>query len=281
MKKFWVIVCCALFATLSAQIAAQRNFDDVEIRTTSLTGPIHVIEGSGGNIGVSAGEDGILIVDDQFAPLAPRIESALSDISDGALRFVVNTHFHGDHTGGNEFFGSLAPIIAHSNVRRRLMDQPRAAWPIVTIDDAVSLHMNGEEIRIVHYPPGHTDGDVIVFFSESNVVHLGDHFWVETFPFIDIDGGGNAIGYTDNIGDVLEQVASDARIIPGHGPARANVNDLRRFHTMLDQSVEMVRQKKSAGMSSDQIQEEGVLAAYASWQGNAERFLDSIFRSLP
>ncbi len=280
MKKIWVIVCCALFATFSARIVAQRNFDDIEIRTTSLTGPIHVIEGSGGNIGVSAGEDGILIVDDQFAPLAPRIESALSDISEGNLRFVVNTHFHGDHTGGNEFFGSLAPIIAHSNVRRRLLDQPQGAWPTITIDDDVSLHLNGEEIRLVHYPTGHTDGDVIVFFTGSNVVHMGDHFWVETFPFIDIDGGGNAIGYTDNIGDVLSQVAPDARIIPGHGPARADVDDLRRFHRMLEESIEMVREKHSAGRSSEQIQEEGVLAAYASWSGNGERFLDSIYRSL-
>ena len=220
-------------------------------------------------------------MDDQFAPLAPRIESALSDISEGDLRFVVNTHFHGDHTGGNEYFGRLAPIIAHSNVRRRLLDQPRGALPTLTINDSVSLHLNGEEIRVVHYPPGHTDGDVIVFFSESNVVHMGDHFWVDTFPFIDIDGGGNAIGYTDNIGDVLGQVDSDARIIPGHGPARAGVDDLRRFHAMLEESIEMVGRKRSDGRSSEQIQEEGVLAAYASWSGNAERFLDSIYRSLP
>ena len=137
---------------------AQQNFDSVQIATTHVAGPVYMFQGSGGNIGVSAGQDGILIVDDQYAPLAAKILAALQKLDRGELKFILNTHYHGDHTGGNEILGQSAPIIAHTNTRTRLLDQPKAAWPIITFDDDASVHFNGEEIKAVHYPRGHTDG---------------------------------------------------------------------------------------------------------------------------
>ena len=265
-----------------SSVLAQRSFDNVEIKVTQVAGSIYMFEGVGGNIGVTAGADGLLMVDDQFAPLAPKIEAALKNLNTGALQFVINTHFHGDHTGGNEVFGKSAPIIAHVNVRKRLMDKPSASWPVITFNDDASVHFNGEEIRVVHYPHGHTDGDVVIFFTDSNVVHMGDHFFVDRFPFVDIDAGGNAVGMMQNVGRILETVRSDTNIIPGHGRL-ATVNDLRRFHTMLEDTAAFVRQKHSAGKSLEQIQQEGVPAKYESWGAgfiNAERWLSIVYRSI-
>lgn len=153
----------ALGGLVLSLVLAQQNFDNVEIKVVHVAGAVHMFEGAGGNIGVSAGSDGLLMIDDQFAPLAPKIEAALSQLNPGALQFVINTHFHGDHTGGNEVFGKTAPIIAHINARKRLLEQPRAAWPVITFDDDASVHFNDEEIRIVHYPNAHTDGDSVIF----------------------------------------------------------------------------------------------------------------------
>jgi cyclase len=280
MKSVAVAV---VFVGLALVIAvAQQNVDNVKIATQHVAGPVHMLEGSGGNIGVSAGPDGILIIDDQYAPLAPKIEAALRQLNSGALKLLINTHYHGDHTGGNEFFGRSAPIIAHINVRERLKGQPPAALPVITFDDAASVHFNGEEIQIVHVPTGHTDGDSVIFFTGSNVVHMGDHFFKDRFPFIDIDSGGNAVGMMRNVGQVLDRVESDARIIPGHG-ALATVDDLRRYHAMLGEMVTMVTRKRSAGKTLEQIQAEGVPSKYDSWGTgfiNAERWLESVYRSV-
>ena len=154
----------ALTGLLLVPIFAQPNFDEIDIATTPVAGVVHMIEGTGsGNISVSAGQDGLLIVDDQFAPLAPKIEAAIPGLGSGTLRFVINTHFHGDHTGSNDHVGQSAAIIAHIKTRTRLLEQRRSAWPVVTFDDDASVHFNDEEIRIVHYPTAHTDGDVVVF----------------------------------------------------------------------------------------------------------------------
>ena len=263
-------------------VLAQQNFDNVQIQTSRVAGPVHMLEGSGGNIGVSAGSDGLLMIDDQYAPLAPKIETALRNLNTGALKFIINTHFHGDHTGGNEFFGKSAPIIAHVNTRKRLLEQPRAAWPVVTFDDDASVHFNDEEIQIVHYPNGHTDGDVVIFFTESNVAHMGDHFFVDRFPFADVDNGGNAVGLMRNVGQILERVRPDTQIIPGHGRL-ATVDDLRRYHVMLGDTIDFVAEKKAAGDSLERIQEYGVPPAYESWGAgfiNGERWIEIVYRSL-
>ena len=263
-------------------VVAQQDFDTVQITAQRVTGPVHMLQGSGGNIGVSAGPDGILIIDDQYAPLAPKIEAALRALNSGALKFLINTHFHGDHTGGNEFFGRSAPIIAHINVRERLRDQPAAALPVITFDDDASVHFNGEEIQIVHFPTAHTDGDSIIFFTGSNVVHMGDHFFKDRFPFVDIASGGNAVGMMRNVGQVLDRVDDDTRIIPGHG-ALASKADLGRYHAMLQETISMVTSKRSAGKTLEQIQAEGVPDEYEEWGTgfiNAERWLESVYRSV-
>src|SRR5258705_1387650 len=184
----------------SAMPTHAQDFSKVEIKTTKVAGNVYMLQGSGGNIGVSVGPDGILIVDDEFAPLADKIKAALKGLGEGKLKFILNTHWHGDHTGGNGVFGPEAPIIAQTNVRKRLADgysspnynvkpAPKEALPVVTFDQTLSVHFNGEEIRVLHFPHGHTDGDSVIFFTTSNVVHMGDDFFAGSFPFVDLERG--------------------------------------------------------------------------------------------
>src|SRR5687767_7655994 len=235
-----------LISAATTPVYAQ-DFSKVEITTTKVAGNVHMLQGAGGNIGVSVGTDGILIVDDQFAPLADKIKAALKTLGSGRLKFVLNTHWHGDHTGGNAAFGPEAPIIAHENVRKRLAagqqlrgqaipPAPSEALPVVTFPGSLSVHFNGEEIQVIHYPHGHTDGDSVIFFTKSNVVHMGDHFFNGRFPFVDLASGGNVEGYARNVAAVLKQVPADAKVIPGHGPL-ASVDDLKRFHRMLTEKI--------------------------------------------
>ena len=219
-----------MLLTLSVLAVAQDDFSKVEIKATKISGNVYMLEGSGGNIGVSVGTDGILIVDDQFAPLAEKIRAALKTLGDGKLKFILNTHWHGDHTGGNAQFGREAPIIAHDNVRKRLSTEqrselfkqttpasPKEALPVITFDQSLSVHFNGEEIRVIHFPHGHTDGDSVIFFTTSNVVHLGDDFFAGRFPFVDLESGGSVQGLTKNIADIIPKIPAGAKLIPGHG----------------------------------------------------------------
>src|ERR1051326_1716052 len=219
----------ALSLLVWARLSAQQDFSKVEIKVTKVAGTVYMLEGSGGNIGVCAGGDGIVIVDDQFAPLANKIKQALKGISDKPLKFVINTHFHGDHTGGNVEFGTGATIIAHENVRKRLQEggtvggnavkpAPKAALPVITFNDRTTVHVNGEDIRAVHFPHGHTDGDSVIFFPQSNVVHMGDDFVTYGFPFVDVKSGGSISGMIAGNEKVLGMLSADAKIIPGHGP---------------------------------------------------------------
>ena len=191
----------------------------MEIKVTKVAGNVYMLEGSGGNIGVSVGADGIVMVADEFAPLAPKIKAALKGITDRPLKFVLNTHFHGDHTGGNAPFGKDAPIIAHENVRKRLETGAAAnapeALPVITFNDRASVHLNGEEIRAIHLPNGHTDGDSVIFFTKSNVAHMGDDFVTYGFPFVDVSAGGTVSGMIDGLEKVLTQLPSDVKIFPG------------------------------------------------------------------
>src|SRR5262249_43272997 len=172
----------ALAALAAPALAQQQDFSKVEVKAEHVAGKVYMLTGAGGNIGVSVGEDGLLIVDDQFAPLADKIRAALKGLGEGKLKFVLNTHWHGDHTGGNESFGAEAPILAHANVRKRMSTEqhvfgnavppsPAKALPVVTYEQGVSIHFNGEELKVVHYPHGHTDGDSVVYFTGANVVH--------------------------------------------------------------------------------------------------------------
>lgn len=279
----------ALFAVLfSAPVLAQRDFSAVQIEATHVAGSVWMLVGSGGNIGVSSGPDGVVMVDDQFAPLADKIRDALREVgqSEEAAQpqFILNTHFHGDHTGGNAEFGEASTIVAHTNVRSRLQagGSPDVALPVVTFDDALSIHFNGEEIRAFHIPHGHTDGDALIHFTGSNVLHMGDDFFSGLFPFVDIDNGGDVEGLSRAISEVLANVPADIHIIPGHGPL-SSVDDLRTYHRMINETIEMVRGKIEAGMSSEEVQSEGVGEEWADWGWqfiSAERWLDTVHRSL-
>jgi glyoxylase-like metal-dependent hydrolase (beta-lactamase superfamily II) len=249
--------------------AQDRDFSKVEVKVVKVGGSVYMLMGAGGNIGVSVGDDGIVIVDDQFAPLAPKIKEALHGITDKPIKFVVNTHYHGDHTGGNQVFGREAPIVAQTNVRKRLESgsknlggttppAPKEALPVVTFDDKVSIWANGEEIRAVHFPHGHTDGDSVIFFSKSNVVHMGDDFFNGMYPFIDTDNGGSVKGMINAVQTVLATMPDDAKVIPGHGPLSDKAG-LRAFLDVLKGTWNAVDAGRKAGKTVDQLKSEKVL----------------------
>jgi len=273
-----------LIATLLAGLivparSAQQDFSKVEIKVVPVSKNIYLLEGSGGNIGVSVGDDGILIVDDQFAPLAEKIEATLKNLNPGKLKFVLNTHHHGDHTGGNAAFGAKdATIIAQSNVRDRLVKDAslkKQAYPVITFDQSASVHFNGEEIKLIHYGPGHTDGDSVIYFSGANVVHMGDQF-VGGFPFVDFSSGGNVAGYIKTIGAVLEKIPADAKIIPGHGKL-STVEDLKNYHAMLKDTVTIVEKQIAEGKTLAEIKTNGLPEKYKSYGGQA-RWIEAIHR---
>ncbi len=283
------ILATILFLTPGISPAQQ----DVQITSEHVAGSVHMLVGQGGNIGATAGSDGILIVDDQFAPLAEKIRAALKEIDPGPLRFILNTHYHGDHTGGNEILGREGTIIAHSNVRKRLSTEqqllgrtqpaaPPGAWPVITFDQSVSIHFNGEEIHVLHFPSGHTDGDSIIFFKGSNVIHMGDHFFRDRFPFVDLGAGGSVQGLTDNIASVIKMAPEGVKIIPGHG-VLSGVEDLERYHEMLVETTEMVASAKREGKTLEEVQAQGVPEKYSSWGSgfiNNDRWLEIVFNSL-
>lgn len=257
--------------------AQQRDFSKVEVKASPVAGKVHMLVGSGGNIGVSVGSDGLLIVDDQFAPLVDKIRAALKGLGQGDLAFVLNTHWHFDHTGGNESFGREATIIAHDNVRKRLEKgqmllgqqvppAPAAALPVITFGESLSIHFNGEEIRVLHYPRGHTDGDSVIFFTGSNVVHMGDHYFAGRFPFVDLESGGSLAGLTANIEKVLSQMPDDVKIIPGHGPLSTKA-DLQGYLAMLKETTAHVRRGIEAGKDLKAIQAEGLPEKWKDWGG--------------
>ena len=235
-----------LLLTISGTTFAQQDFSKVEIKTTHVNGTVYMLEGSGGNIAVSAGEDGFLMVDDQFAPLADKIRAAMNEVGTGDLRFLLNTHHHGDHTSANHIFGSEATIIAHDNVRKRLADKPKAGWPIITFASSLSIHFNGEEIKAIHFANSHTDGDAVIHFTKSNVIHLGDMFFNGMFPYVDIESGGNALELSRNIGEFIKSLPDDIKVIPGHGPL-GTIDDLQNYHNMLEETIVIVSKSKESG----------------------------------
>jgi cyclase len=271
----------------------QDDLSKVEIKTTKVAGNVYMLEGAGGNIGVSAGADGVLIVDDQFAPLAEKIRAAFKPLGTGRLRFVLNTHYHGDHTGSNAAFGAEAPIVAHANVRKRLASgarvlgqevkpAPKEALPVITYDTTVSVHFNGEEIRVVHYPAGHTDGDSVVFFTASNVIHMGDDFFAGRFPFVDVDNGGSVEGLARNVADIVSKAPAGVKIIPGHGPL-STVEDLRAFHAMLTETTEIVRARLRSGRTLEQAKAEGLPDKWKDWGAGfikTQDWIELVYRSL-
>ena len=282
IKSFFLGLSLSLLAFSSA---AQNQFENVTIDTVSVAGNISMLIGQGGNIGVSAGSDGILIIDDQFAPLAGRIKTAIEALGSDVPKFLLNTHFHGDHTGGNIEFGAESLIIAHENVRMRMVagGQPAVALPVVTFDDDVTIHFNGEDVTLIHMPNGHTDTDSVVMFSESNVIHMGDHFFNGGFPFVDLANGGTVQGYLSNLERALSWIGDDTAVIPGHGPL-ATKSDLLNFYNVVKDTSTAIRVMKSQRMNKEEIVAEGLGDEYDSWgQGfiNEQRWIETVFDSYP
>lgn len=264
---------------------AQRDMSNVQIKATHVAGNIHMLEGQGGNIAVSTGPDGVLMVDDQFSPLAEKINAAIEKLDQGPIKFLLNTHHHGDHTGGNAYFGKKASIVAHANVRKRLGNDSKLAkeaLPVVTFDQTASVHLNGEEIRLIHLGPGHTDGDSIIHFTKSGVFHLGDQFFNGRFPFVDLGSGGDVAGLLKNIEAAVKMIPDDAKIIPGHG-ALATKADLEKFRDMLVETTTLVTKAIAEGKSVADVKAAGLPEKYKDWGSgfiNASRWLEISYNSL-
>jgi glyoxylase-like metal-dependent hydrolase (beta-lactamase superfamily II) len=285
-----------VFAVPAAALAAE-DWARMQLKIAKVAGTVYMIdmvEGTGGfaggNIGASVGADGIVLVDDMFAPLAPKIRAALKTVSDKPVRFVINSHVHGDHTGGNVAFGAFATIVAHVNTRQQLsVDGPDAdekaepahAWPVITLDDSLTLYQNGEDIRISHFPHAHSDTDVVVYFKQSNVVHMGDTYFAGMFPFI--GRGGSIKGLIACIEKVLNDTPADARIIPGHGPL-SNTTELRATLAMLKETSAIVENGIKNKQSLKQMTEAKVLAKYDKWAEdsyiNTDQFLEQMYKVL-
>ena len=241
---------------------------DITVKTSKVNGNVYMLQGRGGNVGALVGMEGILIVDDDYKQVSEKLSEALKALGSASPKYVLNTHWHGDHTQGNEFFGKTSTIVAHVNVRKRLIDPPvvfgnktspypESALPILTYTETMSIHMNGEEVRAVHFPNGHTDGDSIVFFVKANVVHLGDDFFVGRFPFVDLASGGSVQGLIKNIGTLISQIPADAKLIPGHGPVSTH-EDLKAYHQLLTDTSKIVQDAMKAGKSLEEIKTAGL-----------------------
>jgi cyclase len=295
-NETWLLVVCAAAGRFCCR--SEQDFSKVQIKVTRVAGSVYMLEGAGGNIGASVGEDGIVIVDDQFAPLADKIQAALKGITDKPVRFVINTHYHGDHTGGNEYFQKQAPIIAQDNVRKRLKSggtagngssihmenkpAPPGALPIITFDHDVTVHLNGEDIRALHFPAGHTDGDSIIFFPKSNVVHMGDDFVTYGFPFIDVLSGGSIDGMIAAVEKVTAELPPDVKVIPGHG-SLSNMTDMRNYLDMLKGTRAAVQNALDAHQSLDQMKQAKILEPWKKYSGDfvtQDVFIETLYNSL-
>lgn len=264
----------------AASVAAQQeDFSKVEIKPTKLADGLYMLTGAGGNIGLSVGDDAVFLVDDQYAPLTERIKAAIAAITDKPVRFVLNTHWHFDHTGGNENLGQAgALIVAHDNVRKRMSVEqfikdfnmkipasPKAALPIITFSETTTFHLNGEEIQAVHVPPAHTDGDSLVHYRKANVLHMGDTFFNGAYPFFDMSSGGSIEGMIGAAEKALSLANASTKIIPGHGPL-ADRKALETFITVLKTSRDRIKTLVSAGKSADEVVAAKPLAEYdATW----------------
>ncbi len=269
----------SLIVSLSIAVFAQRNFDEVKISTYPVKDNIYLLQGAGGNIGIVAGDDGIVMIDDQFLPLGPKIKDAIAALDSGPVRFTINTHIHGDHSGGNEFFKQQgSTIVAHEVVRKRMMVEkvneqngetipPRHkdAWPLITFPKQVTFHLNGQDIHLLHFDPGHTDGDVIVWFKTSNVFHMGDLFVTYGYPYIDMSNGGNISGMISSLDEALLLMNDESIIIPGHGNL-CKKSDVKQFRDRLADIRDKVANALKNGTKPEDLPSLGITDPYeAEW----------------
>jgi len=292
MKRV-AFVLALVVAASSAMRAGAQDMEKVEIGATHVAGNVHILQGAGGTIGVSVGDDGILMVDDQFAPLADKVRKALKGIHHGKLKFLLNTHWHSDHTNANSVFGKEAPIVSHHNVRKRLMSAQklkrgefppldRNGWPIITFEQSLSIHFNGEEIRAVHYPNSHTDGDAAIFFTQSKVAHLGDLHFSGLFPFVDLETGGTVDGVIETLESILAELPADTKFIAGHGQPINTAADVRRDLAMIQATAKIARDWHARGLTLEQAQGEGLPQEYAGYSWGfipTERWIETLYES--
>jgi glyoxylase-like metal-dependent hydrolase (beta-lactamase superfamily II) len=282
---------------LAPSLPAQETFDTVQVRTERLADGLFMLRARGGNIGLSVGADGAFLVDDQYAPLTPKILQAIRAVTDLPVRFVLNTHWHGDHTGGNENLGrSGTVIVAHDNVRRRMSAahlneffktetpaSPAGARPIVTFNDSVTFHLNGDEIRAHHVRTAHTDGDAIVRFTRVNVIHMGDVYFATGYPFVDFTSGGSIDGLIAAVASVLAGIDARTRVIPGHGPMSDRAG-LLRYHDMLVTVRDRIRDRKRSGASLAQVIAARPTAEFDAEWGQAfikpDQFVELVYRTV-
>ena len=286
-----------LLATLAVGTAVAQDAPKVEFIMTQVAEGVYMLKGQGGNIGLSVGADGVFMIDDQYAPLTEGIRAEIAKITDRPVRFLINTHWHGDHTGGNESLGGTGTVIvAHENVRKRMStDQvmaffgrevpasPAGALPIITFDSAVTFHLNGEDIRAVHVVNAHTDGDAIIHFPASNVIHAGDVTFIGQYPFIDVDSGGSVNGVIGAVDAILALSDENTKIIPGHGPL-STAADLRPYRSMLVTMRDRIAAMIADGKTLEEVQAAKPSAEYDEALGkgfiNPDNFVKEIYLSL-
>lgn len=280
--------------TLLLSSSATFAFENVKIVSTEVAKNIHMLVGKGGNVGVFVGKDGTFVIDDQFAPLSEKLMAEIKTIGGDAPKFLLNTHFHGDHSGGNENFGKKgAMIVSHLNVRKRLMEgseikefgmvappAPAEALPIITFDSQMHFHINDEDVEAIHVPNAHTDGDSFIHFKKANVIHAGDTFFNGFYPFIDSSHGGSVKGMISAADAMLAVSDDNTKIIPGHGPL-ANKADLEAFKTMLETADANLSKLKADGLTKDQAKAKKPLASidkeWADGMFSSDKWIDIIY----
>jgi cyclase len=296
------IMLAALLLLPGIALAQQPpDFSKVEIKVSKVAGNIYMLQGAGGNIAASLGDDGILIVDTEYSPLEDKIQAALKGIgvTDKPVRFVIDTHYHADHSDGNAAWGARgATIIANENLRKRLENgsaggnggalkfqspaQPKIALPIITFDSGLTLHLNDEEIRVMHFPAAHTDGDAVIYFSKNNVVHMGDEFIRYGFPFVDVSAGGSVQGMIAACEKVAATLPADVKVIPGHGEV-ASMDDVREYTKMMKDTLAAVQTAMAKHETLDQMKSEKILAAWQKYNGafvSTDAWIETIYNSL-
>ena len=294
-KKTTMYVAPLLMSLSVSLVYGHGEVKDAVYKEVPVTKHVSMLQGKGGNIGLIKGEDGLLLIDDGYKANVAALEQMLDKDIKGKPKYVINTHWHGDHTGGNEHLGEYVTIVAHENVRKRLGSpqeikafgmkfdaNPKSALPALTFSQSLSLYANNQEVSVVHFPMGHTDGDSVVFIQPDNVVHMGDHFFSGKFPFVDLGSGGSVVGMANNVGAIIEHVKPDVKIIPGHGPL-SNLDDLKEYHQMLVGTTAVVQQFIDDGLTVKEVQKAGLPDRWKAWGTGfiSEKFwLKTVYDSL-
>lgn len=289
-----LILIATVLTTCSLQFAwADDDFEKEVVKATPLSQSLYMLEGAGGNITALIGPDGTMLVDDDFAQMAGKLEAKLKELKGDSPCYIVNTHFHYDHTGGNDVFGSTATIIAANKVRERLMTEqtlwnkqhppvPRRAWPTLTFEKSLRLYLNGEDVQIIHFVHGHTDGDTVVFFPKGKVVSTGDLYFSGMYPIFHPEHNGSLEGYAKNVKRVIDQISDEYKIVSGHGPLSGK-SDLEKYHKMILASIVTVRKRVKAGQTLEQIQKAGLAPEWEPFSHGyltTDRWLALVYKNL-